>query len=100
MLSDIFTSCDKPASAGGRFTVLDASDESWRSLWRRYGRVETIAASLGLHCEDVRVRLRAAGVSLRGRPRLGLAPAEVPTHRAGSAPHGTQLLVPGLCVLG
>ena len=86
-------------SSAGRFTVLEASDESWRSLWQRYGRVDSIAASLGLHYDDVRVRLRAAGVSLRGRPRIAVAPPEVPTHRADSAPHGTQLLVPGLCIL-
>ena len=83
-----------------RYSVLGASDELWRSLWRRYGRVDSIAASLALHYDDVRVRLRAAGVTLRGRPRMSVAPPEVPTHRANTAPHGTQLLVPGLCILG
>lgn len=87
------------ATSRGRFRALADTDEAWRRLWRRYGRVDSIAASLGLHFEDVKVRLRAAGVDLRGRPRMSVAPPEVPSNRADTAPHGTQLLVPGLLVM-
>ena len=93
----------QPSSSGRRsktrLHVLADTDEAWAKLWQRYGRVDSIAASLGLHFEDVKVRLRAAGINLRGRPRVAVAPPEVPKERAVTAPHGTQLLVPGLFVM-
>lgn len=79
-----------------RYRVLGEDDSLWLRLWKRYGRVTTIAASLALPDADVRERLRAAGVELRGRPRQACAPVEVPVTRAPAAPRGAQLLVPGL----
>lgn len=48
--------------------ALSRPDQWWRDLWAWLGTIREVSDHLDLHTDDVRVRLRRAGVELRGRP--------------------------------
>ena len=80
--------------------LLARDDAWWRATWVQYRVVATIADTLGIPGEDVVVRLRAAGVELRGRPPAAACwVPEVTPERARAEPGAWgQLLIPGVAL--